>query len=647
MKTLKLLPLFALVLILAAAVQPSAAQDADDAFPVTIEHKFGETTITEEPQRIVALGFTEQDPLYALGAEPVAIRYWYGDEDDAIFPWADEAAGDADPVILNMAFGTLNYEAIAELDPDLITAIDAGITADEYDLLSEIAPTLAQSDDYVDFGTPWQVTTRTLGIALGRSEQAEALITDVEAQLETVREQNPQFEGKTVAVAYNSFGNYGYYTAQDSRGRFFTDLGFVVPAELAEIAGDSFFADISEERLDLLDRDLLVFLALQFFEGGSQAAREAIENDPILGTLQAVRDDRVLYVSDEFDDALQFSTVLSIQFLLDNMVPEIAEVVSGSGSISTQVGSCDAGLRPFVDVTGNEVCVPQTPERIVAIHDINAGAQVLSLGGPLVGMASRADGFRADVARYFDLEGVADVGNVYEPNLESILALQPDLIVHEGFDGTYFLTDDNTLMALQEIAPVVAIDVFRPVEEVMTDYQMLLGDAATISLEEQQATFDERLAEIENILGDEWRNVTVSFIDPASDGTLQIWGPTALVPLDILTRVGVNWVPLQIEADSDENGGFIGNVSPERIDELNADLSLVDVRFSPEIIDSPLYRTLSAVRAGQVIILDEPFSGTHYPNYIVTAELLLERLNSLGDFNTDLVTEPEITHSDG
>jgi len=323
--------------------------------------------------------------------------------------------------------------------------------------------------------------------------------------------------------------------------------------------------------------------------------------------------------------------ILTLLALLVGVMPLAAQ----------DAAACEYGFRPFVDVTGEPICVPDVPERIVAIHDINAGAQVLSLGGPLVGMASREDGFRADVARYFDLEVIVDIGGVYEPNLERILELQPDLIVHEGFDGQLFLVDDEMLATLQSIAPVVAIDAFRPVEEVMADYQELLGDAATVALEDQQETFSGLLTDIEDILGDDWQNVTASYVDLANDGTLQIWGPTALVPLDILTRVGVTWVPIQQEAGSEENGGFIGGFSLERIDELNADLTLVDVRFTPDTVDNPLYQQLTAVQAGQVIILDEPFSGTHYPNYIATAEMLLDGLTALDDIDTDLVDEPE------
>ncbi len=263
-------------------------------FPVTLEHKLGETTIEQRPERVVSLGYTEQDTLFALGVEPVAVRYFFGDEDDAIFPWAEEEANGAQSQVLNMPYGSLNYEAILALEPDLITAVDAGITQEEYDTLSQIAPTLAQSGEYIDFGTPWQEQVRRIGEAVGETERAEGLVSNLEAKFEEVRQAHPEFADETVAVAYqNSSGAYGFYTAQDSRARFFEDLGFVVPQELVQIAGESFYADLSEERLDLLDRDLLVFLDVPFAEEGTPP----LEENPLLSRLGAVQEGRVLNVT--------------------------------------------------------------------------------------------------------------------------------------------------------------------------------------------------------------------------------------------------------------------------------------------------------------------------------------------------------------
>ena len=47
---------FTLVLLLWASLASTLGQDA---FPVTIDHKFGSTIISEEPQRVVSIGFTK------------------------------------------------------------------------------------------------------------------------------------------------------------------------------------------------------------------------------------------------------------------------------------------------------------------------------------------------------------------------------------------------------------------------------------------------------------------------------------------------------------------------------------------------------------------------------------------------------------
>ncbi len=292
-------------------------------FPVTVEHKFGSTTLQEKPTRVVSLGYTEQDALFALGVKPAAVRYFFGDETSAVFPWAEDAANGATPEVLNMPYGGLNYEAILALQPDLITAVDAGITQEEYDTLSQIAPVLAQSDEYIDFGTPWQEQVKTFAKAFGEVERGQALVSELETKFEHARQAHPEFAEKTVAVAYKNGGTYGFYTAQDSRARFLEDLGFVVPEALVNLAGESFYADLSEERLDLLDQDLLVFLDVPFAADGTTS----FADDPLLSQLSAVKEGRVINVTGEEVDALQFGTVLSLDSLLEKLVPEIADAV--------------------------------------------------------------------------------------------------------------------------------------------------------------------------------------------------------------------------------------------------------------------------------------------------------------------------------
>jgi iron complex transport system substrate-binding protein len=68
----------------------AATEVEADAFPVTIEHAFGETTIEEEPQRVATLGWTDQDNTLALGVVPVAAtRLTWGGNEHGSSDWFD------------------------------------------------------------------------------------------------------------------------------------------------------------------------------------------------------------------------------------------------------------------------------------------------------------------------------------------------------------------------------------------------------------------------------------------------------------------------------------------------------------------------------------------------------------------------------
>lgn len=291
-----------------------------------VEHEYGSTKISGIPKRVVSLGYTDQDPLLALGVTPVAVRYWFGDRHDAIFPWAESRVGGESPRVLNMPFGELNFEKIAALDPDLVLAISAGLTRKEYETLSRIAPTIPQPAGYVNFGTPWQKATLMTGEALGREGRARRLISRLERRFRRIRRRHPAFDGSTVAVAvYGTGEKIGFLSSQDIRARFFTGLGFRVPRKLDGIAHGKFYGYISPERMDLLDADLLVWTQVSSTRGG----RATIEADPLVRKLNASREGRMLFLEGELDDALQFGTVLSLPLLLRGLPRAIAAAVDG------------------------------------------------------------------------------------------------------------------------------------------------------------------------------------------------------------------------------------------------------------------------------------------------------------------------------
>jgi iron complex transport system substrate-binding protein len=296
------------------------------ALPVTIEHKFGSTTVEEEPKRIVVAGLREQDSLLALGIVPVATTEWYGEHPGAIFPWAEEALGDAPrPEVLDFTDG-LEFERIAGLRPDLILAVYSGLTQKDYDTLSKIAPTIAQPPGQVDWGSSWQDEILTVGRAVGRPKQAEKLREVAEAQLAAVAAKHPEFKEQTAAVATPYQGIY-VYGPQDARSRLLTDLGFSFPEGLEDVGGDDFGGQLSGEKLELLDVGALVW-----FANPSLAAK--VRENRVYRRLKVRTEGRDIFLPEngELYEATSFISVLSIPLLVDELVPKLAAAADGDPS---------------------------------------------------------------------------------------------------------------------------------------------------------------------------------------------------------------------------------------------------------------------------------------------------------------------------
>jgi len=320
-----------------ASAGDTAPADDATAFPVTIEHKFGETTIEEEPVRVVSIGFAEHDGILALGVVPVGVRDWYGDQPYGTWPWAQDELGDATPELLPST--ELNFEQIAALDPDIILGIGSGMTDADYATLSEIAPTIAQPADYVDYGTPWDVSLDITGRALGRNAEAAAVIDHTNALFAEARAAHPEFEGATAAVAFEYEGEPGAYASADSRSRVLTDLGFVIPEEYDDLAGDSFYFTVSQEDLSVLDTDVVVWIV------ASEPGIETVRDMPLRPSMRAYAEGREIVTDALLSSAFSHASPLSLEYALEALVPELALAVDGD---PTTVVSSAAAIDPGV-----------------------------------------------------------------------------------------------------------------------------------------------------------------------------------------------------------------------------------------------------------------------------------------------------------
>ncbi len=308
------------------AASETTNENAGAAFPVTIEHKYGSTTIAETPERVVTVGLTDHDALIALGIVPVGTTEWFNEYPGALWPWAaDKLNGAPVPTVLGTS-GEINFEGITALQPDLILALYAGISESDYGLLSQIAPTIVQPEGYVDYGMPWQEITRVVGKAVGKADEAEALIASIDERFAQIRAEHPEFVGATsvVATPYEGIWVYG---PQDVRGRLLTQLGFVLPEGLAEITGDEFGGNLSAERAEMLDVDVIIWLDAEESEGPL--------GGPVYQTLPVHTEGREVFLDsygDPLGGATSFVSVLSLPYLLDGLVPQLAEALQAAGN---------------------------------------------------------------------------------------------------------------------------------------------------------------------------------------------------------------------------------------------------------------------------------------------------------------------------
>ncbi len=307
-----------------------ATASGDAAFPVTIEHAFGSTTIEQQPTRVATWGFGSTDAALALGVVPVAIpQQMYGGDAKGLLPWIKDKLEETgeQPKMLTNPGGTdeVPYEEFAEVKPDLILANYSGLTKEQYDRLSKIAPVVGYPDQ--PWATPWRDVVLTTGEALGKADEAKKLITDTEQQIADKAAQHPELEGKTVAAVWDVDGTFYVYKKEDSRVAFLTDLGLTSAPSVDELATDesSFYYTLSYEQLSKLTSDVLVVYA------DDQKGVDTFLKKPYAKSMQQVQDGTVApVVGTELVAAVSPPTVLSLTWGIDDYLESLSGAVSGS-----------------------------------------------------------------------------------------------------------------------------------------------------------------------------------------------------------------------------------------------------------------------------------------------------------------------------
>ncbi|MGV9800882.1 ABC transporter substrate-binding protein [Mycobacterium sp. NPDC003449] len=281
---------------------------------VTVHHAFGETKIPGPPQRVVSAGFTEQDDLLALGVVPIAVTEWFGEQPFAVWPWAQPRLAGAQPAVLSLTNG-IQVDKIAALKPDLIVATNAGLDADTYAKLSEIAPTIAQTGQAAFF-EPWKDQATTIGQAVFKNDEMTGLVNGIGDRFKTVATDNPQFAGKRALLLGGTlFRDSVQARPAGWRTDFLTEMGFSIP-EVDEL--------IPRDRMAaVLDgADVLIWTT------ESDQERDALLADPTIAGLRATTAQRNVFTTKDLAGAIAFASPLSYPLVADQLPPLLARALA-------------------------------------------------------------------------------------------------------------------------------------------------------------------------------------------------------------------------------------------------------------------------------------------------------------------------------
>lgn len=308
--------------------QSASQEEGKSEFPITIQHAFGTTVIKEKPERVATIAWGNQDVPLALGVVPVgASKANYGVTDEnGLLPWtANEYKnlGEENPVVFDDVDG-LDYEAISDTNPDVILCVYSGITQEEYDMLSQIAPVVPYTQQA--WVTTWREQTLVEAESLGMKEQGEKLVADTEALIEEkINEYG--VKGKTGAFFYvspNDLGSFYIYLPQDCRASYLMDLGIEFPNSVKELAKDTkeFSLLLSSEHADKLsDIDVIVMY-------GDESVLEAMQKDPLLGSIPAIKNGAVALIDNNTSFAASCTpSILSIPDTIDEYLGLIKEAL--------------------------------------------------------------------------------------------------------------------------------------------------------------------------------------------------------------------------------------------------------------------------------------------------------------------------------
>ncbi|MDN3029542.1 iron-siderophore ABC transporter substrate-binding protein [Streptomyces sp. S.PB5] len=262
-------------------------QDTDGAFPRTVTHFEGETTLTTEPKKIAVLSTGQLDDLLTLGVVPTATTR--ADNAGLVPDYLADAFPEDKAKLAEMTdAGTRqapNLESLAAAEPDLILANDS--LGDLYPKLSKIAPTVITAGN----GINWKRDLLLVGDAVGKGQAARSLLDDIVADARTkgaALDADP-----TVSMVRFTPDRTRMFGVSSFTGSIAVDMGLSRPESQRF---NAISEDIGPESVDTADGDW-IFYSVQGDASKTDAA--SVLAGPLWKSMKAVKAGHTVKVDDD------------------------------------------------------------------------------------------------------------------------------------------------------------------------------------------------------------------------------------------------------------------------------------------------------------------------------------------------------------
>ncbi|MGW8362646.1 iron-siderophore ABC transporter substrate-binding protein [Streptomyces wedmorensis] len=304
---------------------------ATAAFPVTIKSALGDAVIKEKPKRVVTLGQGSAETAIALGNVPVGIEeYPWGSDKSGYLPWIHEAVTKSGGTLPKQFKGgeELDIEAITELEPDVILAPWSGLTQKQYDILKDIAPTVAYPEKA--WSTNWDQQIEIIAKALGQPEKAKELESKIDKQLADAAASRPHYKNVTFSYIYNTGpGSLGIFKPEEQRVAMVSKLGLKVDP-IVNTFPETEGTDSALIGLENANKLAKSDIAFTFYM--DEKSRKAVEAQPLYAAIPAVKKNALVYSHDTpFVTASSMINPLTVPYSIERYLPMIDKAVAKAG----------------------------------------------------------------------------------------------------------------------------------------------------------------------------------------------------------------------------------------------------------------------------------------------------------------------------